>query len=138
VARKPARQGSKAANKGAYSDVSDRHLQLQLTTKAKILTSLELFFRIFAFVGFIDNLTRFLLKAGFFIPSFPLSVLLCIFSSEKSKIKLEIRLNLSSNLNKSRLLPRKVAYVSFIVYNKCTNVKLGWFDVNVSSYSDCR
>ena len=29
--RKPARQGSKAANKGAYMDVSDRNLQSQLT-----------------------------------------------------------------------------------------------------------
>ncbi len=44
VARKPARRGSKAANKGAYTDVSDRYLQLQLTTQAKILAILELFF----------------------------------------------------------------------------------------------
>ena len=29
--KKPARQGSKAANKGAYTDVSDRNLQPQLT-----------------------------------------------------------------------------------------------------------
>ena len=29
--RKSARQGSKAANKGAYMDVSDRNLQSQLT-----------------------------------------------------------------------------------------------------------
>ena len=29
--KKPARQGSKVANKGAYIDVSDRNLQQQLT-----------------------------------------------------------------------------------------------------------
>jgi len=34
-------------------------LQLKLTTQAKILAILELFFRIFALVGFIDSLKLF-------------------------------------------------------------------------------
>jgi len=34
--KKPARQGSKAANKGAYMDVSDRNLQPPLTLQVKI------------------------------------------------------------------------------------------------------
>jgi len=36
VLKKPARQGSKAENKEAYTDVSDRHLLPKLAQQAKI------------------------------------------------------------------------------------------------------
>jgi len=37
--KKPARQGSKLADKGAYLNVSDRWLQVLLTQQAKILST---------------------------------------------------------------------------------------------------
>ena len=54
--KKPARQGSKLADKGAYIDVSDRSLQAQLTQQTKILTTFLLFVRIFVFAGFVRGL----------------------------------------------------------------------------------
>ena len=49
-------QGSKLASKGAYMDVSDRRMQVQLTQEAKI-ASVFLYIRaIFAFVGFVSAL----------------------------------------------------------------------------------
>jgi len=39
-------------------DVSDRSLQVLLTQQAKILTTLLLFVRIFAFAGFVRGLRR--------------------------------------------------------------------------------
>ena len=56
--RKPARQGSKLAAKGAYMDVSDRRLHVQLTQEAKIASDFSLFRAIFAFAGFVSALTR--------------------------------------------------------------------------------
>ena len=55
--RKPARRGSKLADKGAYMDVSDRRLQVQLTTQAKITSNFSSFEVIFAFVGFVSDLS---------------------------------------------------------------------------------
>ena len=54
--RKPARQGSKLAGKGAYIDVSDRRLLVQLTQEAKIASDFSLFRAIFAFAGFVSAL----------------------------------------------------------------------------------
>jgi len=56
--RKPARQGSKIAKKGAYIDVRDRILQPLLTMKAKKPTNFLLSIGFFAFVGFIDGLCK--------------------------------------------------------------------------------
>ena len=56
--RKPARQGSKLAAKGAYIDVSDRRLHVQLTQEAKIAPDFSLFRAIFAFAGFVSALSR--------------------------------------------------------------------------------
>ena len=50
--RKPASQGSKLAGKGAYIDVSDRRLLVQLTQEAKIASDFSFFWAIFAFAGF--------------------------------------------------------------------------------------
>ena len=58
AARKPARQGSKNANKGAYPDVSNRNLHLQLTQQAKIPPNFLSFRGIFAFAGFVSGLRR--------------------------------------------------------------------------------
>ena len=57
--RKPARRGSKLADKGAYMDVSDRRLQVQLTMQAKITSNFSSFEVIFAFVGFVSGLRSF-------------------------------------------------------------------------------
>ena len=54
--RKPARQGSELAGKGAYIDVSDRRLHVQLTQEAKIAPDFSLFRAIFAFAGFVSAL----------------------------------------------------------------------------------
>ena len=54
--RKPARQGSKLASKGAYIDVSDRRMQVQLTPEAKIASDFYSIRAIFAFVGFVSAL----------------------------------------------------------------------------------
>ena len=54
--RKPASQGSKLASKGAYIDVSDRRMQVQLTPEAKIASDFYFIRAIFAFVGFIGVL----------------------------------------------------------------------------------
>ena len=54
--RKPARQESKLAGKGAYIDVSDRSLQVQLTLEAKIASDFSLVRAIFAFAGFVSAL----------------------------------------------------------------------------------
>ena len=54
--RKPARQGSELANKGAYIDVSDRSLQAKLTQEAKITSASFLSEVIFAFGGFVSGL----------------------------------------------------------------------------------
>ena len=56
--RKPARRGSKLADKGDYTDVSDRRLQVQLTTQAKITSNFSSFEVIFAFVRFVSGLTE--------------------------------------------------------------------------------
>ena len=53
---KTARQGSKLADKGAYLDVSDRKLQVQLTLEAKIASDFSLVRAIFAFAGFVSAL----------------------------------------------------------------------------------
>jgi len=55
VCNLPARQGSKLAGKGAYIDVSDRSLQVQLTKQAKI-SPFSSFGEIFAFAGFVSSL----------------------------------------------------------------------------------
>ena len=55
--RKPARQGSKLAGKGAYIDVSDRRLHVQLTQEAKITSDFSLIRAIFAFAGFVSALS---------------------------------------------------------------------------------
>jgi len=55
--KNPARQGSKAANKGAYPDVSDRNLQPQLTQQAKIPSVFLSSEGIFAFAGFVSGLS---------------------------------------------------------------------------------
>ena len=54
--RKPARQGSKLADKGAYMDVRDRRLQAQLTQEAKIATDFYYIRAIFAFAVFVSAL----------------------------------------------------------------------------------
>ena len=54
--RKPARQGSKLAAKGAYIDVSDRRLHVQLTQEAKIASDFSLIRAIFAFAVFVSAL----------------------------------------------------------------------------------
>ena len=54
--RKPARQGSKLADKGAYTGVSDRRLQVKLTQEAKIVSDFYSIRAIFAFVGFVNGL----------------------------------------------------------------------------------
>ena len=54
--KKPARQGSKLAGKGAYIDVSDRRLQVWLTQQAKIPSNFTLFEGIFVFAGFVSGL----------------------------------------------------------------------------------
>ena len=51
-----ARRGSKLAGKGAYTDVSDRRLQVLLTTQAKITSNSFLFEVIFALAGFVSGL----------------------------------------------------------------------------------
>ena len=56
--RKPASQGSKLASKGAYMDVSDRRMQVQLTQEAKIASYFFFIGAIFAFVGFVSALNR--------------------------------------------------------------------------------
>ena len=51
--RKPARQGSKLADKGAFLNASDRKLQVRLTQEAQIVPPVFLLFRaIFAFADF--------------------------------------------------------------------------------------
>ena len=57
--RKPASQGSKLASKGAYIDVSDRKMQVQLTQEAKIASDFSFIRAIFAVVGFVSALRRF-------------------------------------------------------------------------------
>ena len=57
--RKPARQGGKLAAKGAYTDVSDRRLQVQLTQEAKIVSEFSFFKAFFAFAGFVSALRPF-------------------------------------------------------------------------------
>ena len=54
--RKPASQGSKLASKGAYIDVSDRRMQVQLTQEAKIASDFSFIGAIFAVVGFVSAL----------------------------------------------------------------------------------
>ena len=54
--KKPARQGSKLAAKGAYIDVSDRRLQAPLTLQAKIPSALLLSEGVFVFAGFVSGL----------------------------------------------------------------------------------
>ena len=54
--RKLASQGSKLASKGAYINVSDRRMQVQLTPEAKIVSDFNLIRAIFAVVGFISAL----------------------------------------------------------------------------------
>ena len=55
--KNPARRGSKDANQGAYSDVSDRNLHPQLTMQAKMPSTFLSFEGIFAFAGFVSGLT---------------------------------------------------------------------------------
>ena len=50
-------QGSKLASKGAYMDVSDRRMQVQLTPEAKIASDFLFIRAIFAVVGFVSALT---------------------------------------------------------------------------------
>ena len=50
-------QGSKLASKGAYIDVSDRRMQVQLTPEAKIASDFYFIRAIFAFVGFVSALS---------------------------------------------------------------------------------
>ena len=57
-AEKPAIQGSKAANDGAYTDVSDRNLQPMLTKQAKMPTAFLLSVGIFAFAGIVSGLNQ--------------------------------------------------------------------------------
>ena len=54
--RKPARQGSKLADKGAYISVSDRRMQVKLTQEAKIVSAFSSFRAIFVFAGFVSAL----------------------------------------------------------------------------------
>ena len=54
--KKLARQGSKAANQGAYLDVSGRNLQPLLTQQAKMPTDFFISVGIFAFAGFVNGL----------------------------------------------------------------------------------
>ena len=54
--RNLARQGNKLADKGAYINVSDCRLQVQLTQQAKIPSNLSSFEGIFAFAGFVSGL----------------------------------------------------------------------------------
>ena len=49
--RKPARQGSKLADRGAYTDISYRRLQVQLMQKAKIATGFPSFLGNFCVCG---------------------------------------------------------------------------------------
>ena len=49
-------QESKLASKGAYIDVSDRRMQVQLTQEAKIATDFHFIKAIFAVVGFVSAL----------------------------------------------------------------------------------
>ena len=56
--RKPARQGSKLADKGAYTGVSDRRLQVKLTTEAEIASEFYWARTISAFAGFVSALRR--------------------------------------------------------------------------------
>ena len=56
--RKPASQGSKLASKGAYMDVSDRRMQVQLTQEAKIASDFLYIRAIFAVAGFVSALGR--------------------------------------------------------------------------------
>ena len=58
ASRKPASQGSDPAVKGAYIDVSDRSLQVQLTLEAKITADSSLVRAIFVFAGFVSALER--------------------------------------------------------------------------------
>src|SRR5699024_6777364 len=51
-------QGSKLASKGAYIDVSDRRMQVQLTPEAKIAPDFLFIRAIFAVVGFVSALKR--------------------------------------------------------------------------------
>jgi len=60
-----ARQGRKLAGKGAYTDVSNRSLQVHLTRQAKIPSDFSSFEGIFAFAGFVSSLGR-PFKGGFF------------------------------------------------------------------------
>ena len=54
VMRKPASQGSGLADKGSFTDVSDRRLQVQLAQEAKIATDFHFIKAIFAVVGFVS------------------------------------------------------------------------------------
>ena len=65
-------QGSKLASKGAYIDVSDRRMQVQLTQEAKIAPDFFLFRAIFAFVDFISAL-----RAARFADPFSVTQLPC-------------------------------------------------------------
>ena len=56
--KKPARQGSKIAKKGVYTDVNDRVLQSLLTQQAKIPANFLSFAGIFAFAGFVSGLSE--------------------------------------------------------------------------------
>ncbi|MBQ9952259.1 MAG: hypothetical protein IJO98_08990, partial [Clostridia bacterium] len=58
----------KLADKGAYINVSDCRLQVQLTQQAKIPSNLSSFEGIFAFAGFVSGLNP-LLCRGFFGPT---------------------------------------------------------------------
>ncbi len=61
-----ARRESKLAGKGAYTDVSNRSLQVQLTKQEKIPSNSLLLEGIFAFAGFVSGLkARLLLQSGF-------------------------------------------------------------------------
>ena len=54
--KKRARQGSKPAAKGAYTDVSNRRLQARLTRQARIPSAFLVSEGIFAFAGFVSGL----------------------------------------------------------------------------------
>ena len=54
--RKPASRGSKLADKGAYTGVSDRRLQVTLTTEAEIASEFYWVKTISAFVDFVSAL----------------------------------------------------------------------------------
>jgi len=66
--KKPARQGRKLAGKGAYMDVSNRSLQVNLTRQAKTPLNSLSFEGVFAFAGFVSGLSRLPVQAAFVCP----------------------------------------------------------------------